>query len=370
MRPTDPSGFRRPVADDPGPGRPNRAGDIAPRPRGTHPLRRKAMGLAGGLVLGLGLAVPGHAGVDATLDRQILPGLASFTAETQALAQAAEADCRPEALRPAFHAAFDAWMPIADLRLGPSATGAVSIAFWPDPRDLTQTTLARLIAEDDPSAVDPEDRAEVPVAARGLFALEILIFDPEFSGYGQGSYTCRLAAAIAADLAGQADALATAWETAYADTLRTAGETGNATYLTQDEAVRAIYTMILSSLEFTVDRRLGLPMGSFERPQPARAEARRSRRSLRNAVLAAEAAHGVATVLADWDLPETDAALADIRQAAARIKDPAFQDVTDPQARLRAELLQQAVRSLSVAIQTEIGARLGIVPDFNSQDGD
>ena len=59
-----------------------------------------------------------------------------------------------------------------------------------------------------------------------------------------------------------------------------------------------------------------------------------------------------------------------MREAAARIEDPAFQEVTDPQARLRVEVLQQAVRSLSGAIQSEIGARLGIAPGFNSQDGD
>jgi len=212
--------------------------------------------------------------------------------------------------------------------------------------------------------------AEVSIAARGLFALEMLIFDPEFSGYAQDSYTCRLVATIAADLAGQADALAATWETAYADTLRTAGETGNATYLTEEEAVRAIYTQILSSLEFTANQRLGAPMGTFDRPRPARAEARRSERSLRNVVLSAEAAHGLATALADWDLPETDAALARVREAAARIEDPAFQDVTEPQARLRVEVLQQTVRSLSGAIQSEIGARLGIAPGFNSQDGD
>ncbi|MFW5642314.1 MAG: signal peptidase, partial [Roseicyclus sp.] len=85
---------------------------------------------------------------------------------------------------------------------------------------------------------------------------------------------------------------------------------------------------------------------------------------------AAEAAHGLSTALADRDLPETDAALDRVREAAARIEDPAFQDVTDPQARLRVEVLQQSVRSLGRAIQAEIGAPLGIAPGFNSQDGD
>lgn len=328
------------------------------------------MRLISAALLGVGLGAPALAGVDEALNEHIVPAYAGFAQASEDLAQAARNDCRAEALAPAFHATFDAWMPVADLRIGPSETGALSIAFWPDARGFTPRTLGRLIAENDTVAADVEGYAEVSIAARGLFALEMLIFDPEFSGYTEGSYTCRLVATIAADLNRQAEALAATWETAYADTLRTAGEAGNAIYLTEEEAVRAIYTQILSSLEFTANQRLGTPMGTFDRPRPARAEARRSERSLRNVVLAAEAAQGLATALADWDLPETDAAMARVREAAAGIEDPAFQDVTEPQARLRVEVLQQEVRSLSGAIQSEIGARLGIAAGFNSQDGD
>jgi predicted lipoprotein len=317
-----------------------------------------------------GLASPALSDVDAALDRRILPGFRDVAATADALAAQAETDCRAAALRPAFHAAFDAWAAVGDLRIGPSETGALSIAFWPDPRGFTQRTLGRLIAEEDPVGADGTGYAEVSIAARGLFALEMLIFDPAFSDYAADSYSCRLAATIAADLDRQAGALAAAWEDDYAQVLRSAGEAGNAVYLGEDEAVRAIYTQILSSLEFTADRRLGAPMGSFERPRPARAEARRSGRSLRNVVLAAEAAHGLATALADRALPEADAALAKVRKAASRIGDPAFQDVTDPQARLRVEVLQQAVRGLRAAIEAEVGAPLGIAPGFNAQDGD
>lgn len=328
------------------------------------------MRLMSAAMLSACLATPALAGVDEALNDHILPGYAGFAEAAEDLAQAARGDCSAEALEPAFYAAFDAWMPVADLRIGPSETGALSISFWPDARGSTPRTLGRFIAEEDPVATDVEGYAEVSIAARGLFALEMLIFDPKFSNYAEGSYTCRLVATIAADLDRQAEALAAAWETVYADTLRTAGDAGNTTYLTEEEAVRAIYTQILSSLEFTANQRLGAAMGTFDRPRPALAEARRSERSRRNVTLAAEAAHGLATALADWDLPETDAALGRVREAAARIEDPAFQDVTEPQARLRVEVLQEAIRSLSGAIQTEIGARLGIAPGFNSQDGD
>ncbi|MEB8385655.1 imelysin family protein [Rhodobacteraceae bacterium KMM 6894] len=328
------------------------------------------MKLLSALAVTLGLATPSFADVDAALDQHILPGFAGFAAATGDLAQTAAQDCRAQALRPAFQSAFDAWMQVGDLRIGPSETGALSIAFWPDSRGFTQRTLKNLLADEDPVANTPEAYSDVSIAARGLFALEMLIFDPAFADYDANSYACTLATTIAQDLNNQADALDTAWTGNFATTLRTAGSPGNATYLTKDEAVRALYTQILTSLEFTENQRLGSPMGTFDRPRPARAEARRSKRSLRNVVLATEAAHELAATLADFPLPQTDDALEHIHKMANRIEDPAFQDVTDPQARLHVEVLQQAVHNLRSAVETEIGVRLGISPGFNSQDGD
>jgi uncharacterized protein len=318
----------------------------------------------------LGLAAPALADVETALDAHILPGFARFSEAAAALAETAAADCRPEAMAPAYHATFDAWMAVGDLRIGPSETGALSVAFWPDGRASTPRALAQLIAEEDPVGRNPQAYAEVSIAARGVFALDMLLFDPDFAAYDPGSYSCALAATISADIALQADTLLSAWSGPFAERLRTAGAADNATYLAPEEALRAIYTQILTSLDFTAGTRLGQPMGSFDQPRPLRAEARRSKRSLRNVLLATEAAQGLAHALADWPLPQTDAALAQVQSVAAGISDPGFQDVSDPQARLRLEVLQQAIHSLRAAIETEIGARLGIAPGFNAQDGD
>ena len=315
-------------------------------------------------------ATPAAASVGDALSRQILPALADFSAASADLGRAAQEDCRAESLRPAFQAAFDAWMPLSDLHIGPSETGALSIAFWPDDRGFTARTLAGLIAAEDPIAGDPAGYGEVSIAARGLFALEMLLYDPAFDGYGPDDYSCRLVQAIAGDLGLQAAALQAAWTEDFAPVLASAGEAGNATYLTEDEAIRALYTQLLAGLEFTADTRLGRPMGSFERPRPKRAEAWRSGRSLRDVVLAVEAAQDLAHALAEDGLPQTDAAADHVRAAAGRIADPGFQDVEDPQARLRVEVLQQALRGMRAAIETEIGLALGIAPGFNSQDGD
>jgi predicted lipoprotein len=322
------------------------------------------------LTLSLGLAAPASADVSAALDTHILPGFAAFAEAAEGFTDSAAADCRPEALTPAYHAAFDAWMAVADLRIGPSETGALSLSFWPDPRGSTQRALAAMIAAEDPVAFDVAAYAEVSIAARGFFALDMVLFDPAFRDYGEDSYTCALVKAIAGDIARQAEALNAEWSGPFAALLRAPGAEGNTLYLTEDEARRALFTQILSSLEFTANTRLGEPLGTFDRPRPARAEARRSGRPLRNAMLATGVAYALVTAFVGGPLLQTEAAMESVRVAATRLQVPAFQDVTDPQARLRLEVLRQAVRTLHVAIAAEVGAPLGIAPGFNAQDGD
>ena len=320
--------------------------------------------------MALALAAPARADVAGALDGHILPGFARFAQTAEDLARSAQADCRPQAMAPGFHATADAWMAVADLRLGPSETGALSVAFWPDTRGSTPRSLSQLIADQDPIGTDPRAYADVSIAARGVLALDMLLFDPQFAGYAPGSYACTLAATIAADLAMQARALSEGWSGPFAQTLLTAGEGGNTTFLTPHEALRALYTQVLTSLEFTADTRLGLPMGSFADPRPLRAEARRSGRSLRHVLLAAQSAHALASALADRPLPQGDAALARLVAAADAVADPGFQDLADPSARLKLEILQQDVRRLRAAIEAEVGTPLGILPGFNAQDGD
>ncbi len=310
-----------------------------------------------------------HADVAEAVAAHILPGFAGFARAASTLDEAAQADCRPANVRPAFEAAFDAWMTVADLRVGPSETGALSVAFWPDERAATPRALARLIEAGDPVGRDPSAYAEVSIAARGVFALETLIHDPAFASYGPQDYTCALVQTVAADLHRQAVSLDQGWRD-FAPILTSAGAEGNATYLTPDEAVRALYTQLLARLELTAEMRLGRPMGTFERPRPKQAEAWRSGRSLHNVLLSVGAAQALAQALADGDLPLTDRAADRVRQAASAIADPAFQDVEDPQARLRVEVLQQAVRAMRSAIEVEIGDALGIAAGFNAQDGD
>lgn len=320
------------------------------------------------LVLAL-LASPALAGVEDAVEQHILPAVKAFAETTEALAEAAQADCAAIALRPAYQAAWEAWSPIADIRLGPSEAAALTIAYWPDERGAGAKALRGLLVSEDAALRDPAAFAEVSAAARGFPALDLLLGDPELSSYEEGSPGCALVRTVAADLAAQAEALAQGWA-AEAEALTTAGASGNARYLTEDEATRAIYTQLLSGLEFTADTRLGRPLGEPDRPRPTRAEFWRSDRPLPNALASVESAAQIAMDLADRPLPATEAALDQVRRAAASIDDPSFQDLEDPQARLEVEILQQRIRVLLDAIEAEVGASLGLQPGFNSRDGD
>lgn len=314
-------------------------------------------------------AAPAFAGVDDAVNDYLLPHLTEFTQAAEALNDVAEANCTAGSVKGAYNAAFDAWTAVSDFRLGPSEHGALSLSFWPDTRGFTDRSLNGLIADQDPVVNDQAAFEEISIAARGFFALERLLYDPELSAYEEGTYSCALVRALARDVADQATALEAEWAE-FAPTLLNPGAEGNTTYLDESEAQRAIYTQILSSLEWTQDTRLGRPLGEVDRPRPTRAEAWRSGRSLRQSVLATEAAVGLAQALADWELPETQAALDEVLEQADAIDDPSFQNIDNLMKRLNVEILQQKVDALENAIEVEVGTRFGITPGFNSSDGD
>ncbi len=312
------------------------------------------------------LALPARADVATAVEQVILPGYAGFTEAARALETATGADCRPEALRPAYHAAFDAWMAVSHLRFGPAEEGgrSLAIAFWPDPKGSGAKTMARMIAAEDPAVEDPAAFAEVSIAARGLFALERLLYDPALTG----DYACALTRATAADLARLAGEIEAGWGE-FAPLLLTAGQPGNARFLTETEARQALFTQLMAGLEFTADQRLGRPLGTFDRPRPERAEARLSERSLRNVQLSLAALERLALALAP-DSPQTEAGFEAAGRLAAELDDPALAGVADVQGRLKVEILQQRIHALRDTVTTDVGAALGVSTGFNAADGD
>lgn len=312
----------------------------------------------------LALASVARADVADVVKGQILPGYAAFRVKAEALA--ADPSCEADALRPAFNAAFDAWLAVGHLRLGPAEEEgrALAIAFWPDPKGLGQKAQMRLLTGD-PADLAPDRFAAQSIAARGLFALERLLY-PEKPLPADG---CALIRATSADLARMSGAIEEGWVNGYADKLLAPGAAGNETFLTETEARQALFTQLATGLEFLSDQRLGRPLGTFDRPRPERAEARPSGRSQRNILLSLKALRAFAVAL-EPQSPLAQAAFDRAIGLAEALDDPILDGVGDPQKRLKIEILQQAVQAVRDAAIAEIAPALGVDLGFNSQDGD
>lgn len=315
-------------------------------------------------------ATPAICDVTKAVDDHIITGYATFAEAAQNLRDTANADCSIAAVQPAWNATFDAWLGVSHLRFGPveDAGRSVSIAFWPDERGAGPRALATLLADQDDIIVTPEGTAQLSVAARGLFGLEYLLYDPQFAS--AGAYGCDLIRALSADLAVMADDTKTAWTTGYAALLRTAGDADNQVFLTSREGTQILFTSLLAGLEFSAVQRLGRPMGTFERPRPNRAESWRSERSLHNIDLSLQALRDLTATLTDGGAPLTLAAFDNARAQIAGLADPTLAGVADPQGRFKIEVLQQAVQTIETTALSEIGGTLGVSAGFNSADGD
>ncbi len=320
------------------------------------------------LAVALALAAPAHADVAEAVNDRILPDLAGFRQATQALADKAAQSCAPDDLRPAWNAAFDAWLPVSFLRLGPAEENGriLAIAFWPDPKGIGAKQQRQMLASKDPAVNDPAAFAERSVALRGLFGLERLLYPAEPL---QGDYPCALIRATASDLARMAAEIDQGWRDGFAETVLSAGQPGNNLYLTPDEAKQALFTQLMTGFEFTADQRLGRPLGTFERPRPERAEASASSRSQRNVELSLQALLAFGQALAG-PLPETRADTQQAIDATLALNDPDFSGFGQPQGHVRAEALLGLVRAARDSAGAEAGAALGVDIGFNSADGD
>jgi predicted lipoprotein len=312
------------------------------------------------------------------VDDHILPRVEAAAETAGTLAEVAKTDCTADApgFRAAYDAAFDAWIAASHLRFGPALDGnrMFAMGFWPDTRGAAPRALAALIAAEDPVGTDPAAYAEVSVAARGFHALDLLLYDDALSADGSSAYRCALAGTIAADIAGTAAAIRDGWTAGYAGSLRAAGTPGNALYPTEVDALRALLGAATTELQFTSDVRLGRPLGTLEQAYPARAEAWRSGRALRNVEVSVASAGDLGLRLGALAGPavvaKIDGQLDRIATVAARIDDIALAGVATPQGRIRIEALQTGIDALRLTLGNDLAPALGVAAGFNALDGD
>ncbi|UWQ48755.1 imelysin family protein [Leisingera caerulea] len=326
------------------------------------------------LTLALAAAPAAASELSSTItDQLILPAFEELAADAAALADAAEKDCGPqsESLRVAYGEAFDAWIAASHYRFGPTETDsrAFALAFWPDSRGKTPKALASLIRSKDVGIKDPAGFASHSIAARGFYALEYLLYDPQLSTAGSADYRCALTRAISTDIAATTQAVSTDWQQGYAAEMRKPAKR----YRTEEEITQELLKALTTGLQVLDDMRLGRPLGTYQKPRPNRAEARRSGRSLRHVLVSLNALEPLALSLAKGhgDLQEKITARFDrARTKAETLGDPDFSGVSDPATRFRIESLRQEIKDLRVLMGEELGPALGVAAGFNALDGD
>ncbi|MCG7492848.1 imelysin family protein [Thalassobius sp. Cn5-15] len=318
--------------------------------------------------------VPERVGlVERVLDQHVLPNFADLAEATSQLAMIAAQDCTPDSedLRTAYARAFDAWVRVSHLRFGPTEVQnrAFALAFWPDPRSKTPKALAQLLADQDVALLAPEEYTELSIAARGFYALEYLLYEPQLQQ--PAAYACALVQAGSADIARLSAAINTDWAS-YADQMRRPHADGP--YKTNAEATQELFKALLTGLQFTTDMRLGRPLGTFERPRPKRAEARRSQRSQRHIALAVGELEELAALLSrdgSGLQAELMAAFEDTHQAIDVIDSPDLSSVATPFGWLQADIVRLNLYSrITEELMPPLGEELGVPAGFNALDGD
>lgn len=315
------------------------------------------------LLLALLLVTPAAADTAAVVKDHARPGYAAFDLAVSELADVQS--CDPAALQPGFQTAYDAWLAVEHLHLGPAEEDGRSLAilYWPDPKGMGLKAQTALLTAD-PATLSVDTMAQQSVAARGLAGLERLLYPAE----ALPGDPCPLIRATIDDLARQAEILANDWGP-YGDQLLTAGQAGNDRFLKPEEATQALFTQLATGLEFVADRRIGRPLGSFDKPRPDLAEGRASGRAQANITLSLQALRGL-TVALNPESPKTLAAFDRAIKLAQDLRDPNLDGIADPQGWLKLQIVQQAVQATRDAAIAEVGPALGVELGFNAQDGD
>ncbi len=271
-------------------------------------------------------------------------------------------------VRDFFAPAFLAWQGAQHIRFGPVQLFMRDFRFqlWPDKRGSVGRHLERLIAEDDPAALEGRRFTAGSVAVQGFSAFERLAFSPAMAKFDAptSAARCRVLRAIAGNLAAMSAAIDSEW----AQTKPAEDADGR-----QAELLVALHT----ELESIVAQKLALPLGSdAAHARGQRAEAWRSglsRAALRENLLAVQALYRLAFAPQVDDAALTADLTAGFDTALARldaIDPPLAEAVAEPRARQKVEALRAVVSQLKADIAGRLAPALGLTLGFNSLDGD
>ncbi len=328
--------------------------------------------------------------VRAAVEFHVRPAHERFAQRAELLELDLEALCaapdqpKLEEARRALAGAIHAISALETVRVGPLAEDnrRERIAFWPDARGRGLAQVQRILADEDPSALDPTSLSGKSVAVQGLPALEFLLYGAGSEAMlGPGSFRCGYALAIAANLRAIGDGMVRDWEAedgAAALLLEPGPE--NPLFLDHAEAAGEMVAGMATAMEIVADQKLRAILGdSPALAKPRQAPWWRSGETLPALEASFEATQhlfevsGAADLLSPGEAWLGNAILFEARNAirvARAIRQPIAALVVDPAGRDAAKYLAVVAASLKRSIGREYPAMVGLAQGFNALDGD
>lgn len=297
-----------------------------------------------------------------------------------------------ETARRAWRAAMESWVTASAFGLGPigEENRELRVEFWPDANNNVPRAVEQLLARDD--ALTAETLARQSVAAQGLPALEILLFESdvdvlaEFTSGDRAGRRCGYARAVTGNLLGIAHAIEDAWtsEGGYAAHLASSGR-GSDVFATREAAIDEVVNALVTALSVTRNDRLADPLGgdTAADAKPFRAESVLSGNSFANvaaalrgtrAIFDAGAGFGFEDYLRDSDrdalASRISAEFTALQDGIAAVPAPLADAVQDERLRPRVVELLDRATALSRLVEMELSAAMDVTVGFNENDGD
>jgi predicted lipoprotein len=290
-----------------------------------------------------------------------------------------------------FDAAFDAWIRVRHLAFGPFEffLRINRFQYSPDPGRRVARDLDALIARKDVASLAPREFAKGSVTLQGFPALEILFYDAKARvalqrSDGEGDYRCRLAQAIARNMAEMVAGVVADWRGGGAEPflqVMTRPRPGNAYYQTHREVALQFFKNLYGGLDVLADVKLAPVLGpSLSEARPELEESPASGRSLAHVISSQQALEAFYTAGLEGLLRASgnDPGLVPLLRRAFRmtiatargINVPLARAVADPAARRQVEKLLLQIRALKQLVSQRLSAATGLVVGFNALDGD
>ncbi|ATE61092.1 imelysin family protein [Thauera sinica] len=298
------------------------------------------------------------------------PAYADLSASSQALADAVHESCeRRDAAATAqarrqWEEAALALRRVAALPLGPAMDSRLlrRVDFWPTRPAQIETTAA---------GFSPDAAARVGTTARGLPALEYLLFDRGRAALATDARACAYAEWVARDVADTVRPVAEAWP-AWAQAVPDAGDEEQARMLTDgvNILIGSIDTLRLKYLEKPLRAKNAAPELDAWRSGRTRAHLAAYFAGVRAGLQGAGQAYGLTAVLRGRGLLElagrVDARVAAAEGALAALPD----DLASARGRAAAATAIDALGRLQAVLGNDVAGALKVSIGFGDNDGD